>query len=273
GERAIPILFEALKDQENWMIPPGSGSIIEALAGIGEPAIPLLLEGLKDKDDNARAAAAIVLGEIGDIRAVGPLTEALNDDNETVRFFVEEALGEIRKAQEKDEEKTPGKVPHIDLNMELFPGLRIETFTSQQGWGQTRTSPAKTPDHIGRFKLGSPSRGTVIAWDPNTGDTVNLSQNEKGDLWDPNTGEAATSESLEKLFTSTSPVTEGKIIILRGHEGAVNSVTFSNGVVVSIGDDGTTRSWDPKTGEPIVVFKDHDGPVKSITIIGDGEVV
>ncbi|MBU4483100.1 MAG: HEAT repeat domain-containing protein [Actinobacteria bacterium] len=41
--------------------------------------------------------AAVALGNIGDKRAVEPLTEALKDVDEYVRSSAKEALGKIRK--------------------------------------------------------------------------------------------------------------------------------------------------------------------------------
>ncbi len=49
----------------------------QALGKIGKPAVEALIEGLKSSDENVRMYAAKVLGEIRDIRAVGPLIEAL----------------------------------------------------------------------------------------------------------------------------------------------------------------------------------------------------
>ncbi len=49
----------------------------QALGKIGKPAVESLIEGLKSGDENVRMYAAKALGEIRDIRAVGPLIEAL----------------------------------------------------------------------------------------------------------------------------------------------------------------------------------------------------
>lgn len=50
-----------------------------ALVQIGAPAVAPLITALKDMDLDKRKRAAAILGEIGDTRAVGPLTAALQD--------------------------------------------------------------------------------------------------------------------------------------------------------------------------------------------------
>lgn len=55
-----------------------------------------LIKALKHKDLSVRAAAACVLGEIGDARAVGPLAQALKDKHVLVQRTVKEALEKIK---------------------------------------------------------------------------------------------------------------------------------------------------------------------------------
>ncbi|WP_269851110.1 HEAT repeat domain-containing protein [Methanosarcina horonobensis] len=47
---------------------------------------------LGDNDPKVRARAAEALGRIGDKRAIGPLTETLNDEDERVRLFAKMGL-------------------------------------------------------------------------------------------------------------------------------------------------------------------------------------
>jgi HEAT repeat protein len=55
-----------------------------------------LIEGLeRDKDQDVRAATAVVLGEIRDPRGIGPLTKALKDKSEIVRVATCTSLGAI----------------------------------------------------------------------------------------------------------------------------------------------------------------------------------
>ena len=57
-----------------------------------------IVQALKDNDSNVRFGAALALGEIGDIRAIDPLIQALKDNDSFVRSDVARALGEIGKS-------------------------------------------------------------------------------------------------------------------------------------------------------------------------------
>jgi HEAT repeat protein len=100
-ERAVEVLIPALKDE---------GSIIgnhisyvrvkaaEALGKIGEPAVELLIQALNDDDNNVRYLAAWALGEIRDKRAVESLNQLLNDSDANVRETAKESMKKIRKS-------------------------------------------------------------------------------------------------------------------------------------------------------------------------------
>ena len=90
--RAVKPLINALNDENNGV---RSNSII-ALFEIGEPAVEILINALKDGEWRVRWQAAEILGEIKDDRAVKPLTEALNDENNDVRMAATKALERIR---------------------------------------------------------------------------------------------------------------------------------------------------------------------------------
>ncbi|MGA3058362.1 MAG: HEAT repeat domain-containing protein [Candidatus Limnocylindrales bacterium] len=64
---------------------------------IGAPAVRPLLWALRSDDERGRAEAAMVLGRIGDPRAVEPLYAALNDSDENVRHQVAKALAALRQ--------------------------------------------------------------------------------------------------------------------------------------------------------------------------------
>jgi HEAT repeat protein len=66
-----------------------------ALIDIGDPAVPYLISTLKDVSSLARKRAAMVLGWIGNKKAVLPLTWALADNNQEVRKMAAWALGKI----------------------------------------------------------------------------------------------------------------------------------------------------------------------------------
>ena len=55
------------------------------------------IRALGDKDGRVRLRATIALGEIGDPRAVEPLTRALGDEDEDVRQSAGKALNKIQK--------------------------------------------------------------------------------------------------------------------------------------------------------------------------------
>lgn len=65
---------------------------------IGEPTVESLIQDLKDEDENVRSHAIHSLGQIGDEKAVEPLIQVMNDENETkeVRMHAEYALSEIK---------------------------------------------------------------------------------------------------------------------------------------------------------------------------------
>lgn len=75
-------------------------AVAEALVRIGAAAVEPLLPALKAPDAGARQAAATVLGEIGDGRAVDGLVEVLQtDDSYAVRTAAAVALGQIKDAR------------------------------------------------------------------------------------------------------------------------------------------------------------------------------
>ncbi len=63
-----------------------------------EWVVPYLTECLKDEDSEIRLSAAIVLGYMGDPRALKPLIAALQDKNSDWLLMVVQALGEIGDA-------------------------------------------------------------------------------------------------------------------------------------------------------------------------------
>ncbi len=90
-DRAVKPLIKALNDENNGV---RSNSII-ALSEIGEPAVEVLINVLKDDNWRVRLHSAEILGEIKDDRAVKPLKEALNDDNNDVRRAAYTAIERI----------------------------------------------------------------------------------------------------------------------------------------------------------------------------------
>ena len=71
--KAVEPLARAMEDSKFLV----RDTATQALGKIGKPAVEALIEGLRNSDENVRMYAAKALGEIRDIRAVGPLIEAL----------------------------------------------------------------------------------------------------------------------------------------------------------------------------------------------------
>jgi HEAT repeat protein len=94
GECAVEPLCAALRDVDDNYV---RCSAVRALTKIGDTAVEPLCAALRDGVRKVRGVAAEVLGEIGDVRAVGPLCESLHDTN--VRVWVAEALGKLGDAR------------------------------------------------------------------------------------------------------------------------------------------------------------------------------
>jgi len=90
-ERAIQPMIQALKSGD----PELRADLAYSLGMMGEPAVEPLIQVLGDEDPYVRVRAAEALGRIGDERAIGPLTEALDDDFERVRIFAKKGLEKI----------------------------------------------------------------------------------------------------------------------------------------------------------------------------------
>jgi len=81
---------------------------LPALVKIGEPAVGPLIQALGDEIEFVRVLAARALGEIGDARAVEPLTKSLKDKERDVRGAAKEALERL-KGREKRSSKLNSK--------------------------------------------------------------------------------------------------------------------------------------------------------------------
>jgi len=91
-KRAIPALLEALSDE----LPVVRRLAATSLAKIGQPAVDELIKVLKSADSPALCkSATLVLGKIGDAKAVPPLITALEDSDDHVRIASAQALGRL----------------------------------------------------------------------------------------------------------------------------------------------------------------------------------
>ncbi|MBU0491975.1 MAG: HEAT repeat domain-containing protein [Chloroflexi bacterium] len=86
--RAVGPLIAALRKEEHIHLMMGSPSI-QALVRIGAPAVESLIPLLQDKSPAVTAAAALVLEQIGDAGAVGPLVEALPEAERALKVATE----------------------------------------------------------------------------------------------------------------------------------------------------------------------------------------
>jgi HEAT repeat protein len=90
---ALPYLMEALRDPYWWYErEAAAGDLLMAIENMGEMAVDSLIEALKDKEGAVRKLAAMLLGKIGDPRAIEPLGLALYDVHHDVGKASAEAL-------------------------------------------------------------------------------------------------------------------------------------------------------------------------------------
>jgi HEAT repeat protein len=92
-QKALPYLMEALRDPFWWYEREmQAGDLFTAIEKMGAMAVEPLIEALKDHEGAVRKYAALVLGRIGDPRAIEPLGMALYDLHHDVGKASAEAL-------------------------------------------------------------------------------------------------------------------------------------------------------------------------------------
>jgi len=90
---ALPYLMEALRDSYWWYEREvQAGDLFNAIEKMGAVAVDSLIEALKDPEGTVRKYAALLLGRIGDARAIEPLGTALYDLHHDVGQASAEAL-------------------------------------------------------------------------------------------------------------------------------------------------------------------------------------
>jgi HEAT repeat protein len=103
GQLAVDTLVRALAELESW----SSDEVVGALVHLGPPAVPALIEALRHAaadpgakgSENTRRSALRALGRIRDLRALGPLSEALRDPNALMRAEAVSALATLEDSQ------------------------------------------------------------------------------------------------------------------------------------------------------------------------------
>ena len=88
----LPILEEAVRNDEDADLRNGA---MDALVAFGEMAVPHLTKLLTDDNEQVRNFSTVMLGDIGNPKAVVPLIKALQDHDANVRHGAAEALGKI----------------------------------------------------------------------------------------------------------------------------------------------------------------------------------
>ena len=93
---ALPYLMEALHDSFWWYEREyAAGDLLSAIEKMGTAAVDPLIEALGDKEGTVRKFAAILLGKLGDPRAVEPLGMTLYDMHHEVGKVSAESLAKF----------------------------------------------------------------------------------------------------------------------------------------------------------------------------------
>lgn len=90
--KVVEFLAQALNDEDELVRMKAA----EALGKKEDPPVELFIRALKDEDVGCRQNAAIILGDIGDARAVEALTQAKEDKSWFVRSAANAALKKIK---------------------------------------------------------------------------------------------------------------------------------------------------------------------------------
>lgn len=93
---ALPYLMEALRDSFWWYErEQAAGDLLQAIVKMGAEAVEPLIAALADREGTVRKFAALVLGELRDLRAVEELGMALYDLHHEVGRVAALALGSL----------------------------------------------------------------------------------------------------------------------------------------------------------------------------------
>lgn len=195
--RALKPLAEALKN------PAISQSCAEALLRYGAKAVDVLLYALKSERAEARRLAAGALGEIRDKRAVEPLTQVLQvDDEYAVRAAAATALGLL-----KDSRAVWALVGTLKMRDETTPERQAELEKLRQ---------ATT---LALHKIGDPLAAKTAATATSSAEAA-LAQAEQG---------LTGSEIHPKLIGDLSLVTDGELIgVLKELINASEEISWAN---------------------------------------------
>jgi WD40 repeat protein len=149
-----------------------------------------------------------------------------------------------------------------------------ELYTREQGrdgtgtWGTVGFSPDG-----GRVLASWPSRACV--WNAVTGAVEAMLDTPEGDwlagaAFSPDGGRIVTA-SLHKTPRVWDARTGKELLVLKGHDGQVDSAAFSpdGSLVLTVGEDRTARLWDAATGEEVLTLK-NDASLSRAFFTPDG---
>ena len=171
-------------------------------------------------------------------------------------------------------------------------GELIETF---EGHTDVVSSVAFSPD--GQTLASGSWDETIRLWNVNTGELIETFEGHtdvvssvalspdgqtlasgSGDttihLWNANIMESEVLWSLE-TGEQVEENTDQLLIILEGHKGSINSITFSpDGQTLASGSwDETIRLWNINTGKLLKTLEGHESNVTSVTFSPDGQTL
>jgi eukaryotic-like serine/threonine-protein kinase len=128
---------------------------------------------------------------------------------------------------------------------------------------------------IASSSSGAPGKGEFTVWNSQDGTEVFSNSNYiRGASFHPDGKRVAGARSDMTIQVWEVP-TGREILVLRGHQSAVNQVVYSpNGrLLASASSDKTLRLWDATTGQELVCHRGHLGVVNSVAFSPDGQLL
>ena len=115
----------------------------------------------------------------------------------------------------------------------------------------------------------------IWVYDVFTGKAYNLFPEGKGDIRFSPDSKILAWGSSKKIIYLWDASTGECLKVLKGHTGAVNSVSFSpdSKTIASASSDKSVRLWDVSTGECLETFKRHRRAVYNVSFSADGKMI
>ena len=128
---------------------------------------------------------------------------------------------------------------------------------------------------IASSSSGAPGKGEFIVWNPQDGMEVFSKSNQiTKPSFDPD-GKRVAGGSSDMTIRVWAVMTGREILVLRGHQSAVNSVAYSpDGAWLASGSsDKTLRLWDATTGQELICHRGHSAGIGSVAFSPDGQLL